>query len=162
MKVFTTRSQTWGRWESLGYDRVLLYTDGASRGNPGPSATGFILCDEEGHTLRQGAEFIGESTNNRAEYRALVKGLEAVLSLTNRCVQCFLDSELLVNQLTEKYAVRNPELKKLFRTVKKLEAGFKSITYTHIPRTHKIIMEVDRLVALILDKELGRRSEDSQ
>ncbi|MEK7235758.1 MAG: ribonuclease HI family protein [Nitrospirota bacterium] len=92
-------------------DEVQLYTDGGCRGNPGPAAIGMIIMDAEAHELFAGAECIGHTTNNRAESRALMKGLDLCATYTRRRVVCYSDSALLINQMTGAYRLKNKELR---------------------------------------------------
>ena len=79
-------------------DNVKLYTDGGCRGNPGPGAIAFRILDENNNELERGSECIGHTTNNRAEYHALIKGLECAAKHTRGIVRCYLDSELVIKQ----------------------------------------------------------------
>jgi ribonuclease HI len=131
---------------------LFIYTDGGSRGNPGPSAIGVIVCDGEGRVLVRHSEYIGEATNNRAEYTALVRALELASRLTVERISCFLDSELVVRQMKLEYRVKNPHLKRLFLKIRGLESRFVEVTYSRVPRTHRMIQEVDSLVNKTLDE----------
>ncbi len=113
---------------------AILYTDGGSRGNPGPAGCGAVLTDPRGKTLAEISEPIGRATNNVAEYQALLFGLEAaaarsVQELTVRC-----DSELMVHQLNGIYKVRNAGLKPLYERAKELLAGFRNVRIEHVRR----------------------------
>ncbi|MFQ5951061.1 MAG: ribonuclease HI family protein [Candidatus Geothermarchaeales archaeon] len=96
--------------------RLCVYCDGASRGNPGPSGIGVLIIDSEGRVIERLGEFVGRRTNNQAEYEALIRALERSSRLTDREVRCFMDSELVVRQLRRVYRVRAPGLRKLFRS----------------------------------------------
>jgi ribonuclease HI len=85
---------------------VSLYCDGASRGNPGPSGAGVVLLDEKGEQIFELSRYLDNGTNNEAEYRALARGLEAAADLGVKRIEIFLDSELVVRQLSGKYKVR--------------------------------------------------------
>ena len=111
-----------------------LYVDGASRGNPGPSAIGVVIEEEYGYVIDMWGDYIGVATNNVAEYTALIRGLKKILDLKIREVKIFSDSELLVKQLNGDYRVKDKKLKKLFEEVKELEKKFNRILYQHIPR----------------------------
>ena len=111
-----------------------LYVDGASRGNPGPSAIGVVIEAEYGYVIDMWGDYIGIATNNVAEYTALIRGLKKILDLKIREVKIFSDSELLVKQLNGDYRVKDKKLKKLFEEVKELEKKFNRILYQHIPR----------------------------
>ena len=111
-----------------------LYTDGASRGNPGPAGAGAVILDETGHELLTEAEYLGTCTNNAAEYQALILGLQSARDLGCARLHVFLDSELIVRQVTGKYKVKNATLKPLFVQVQKLLKEFQGYTIAHVPR----------------------------
>ena len=115
-------------------ERLNLYVDGCSIGNPGDSGIGAVLSAPEGDVLWQLGDFIGEATNNVAEYRALLRGLEEALSLGVTAIRVFSDSELLVRQLGGQYRVRAPHLKPLYLDALKLLARFESRQVRHVPR----------------------------
>lgn len=114
--------------------RLIVHTDGASRGNPGPAGIGVAIFDSTGAVVEKLAKAIGRETNNRAEYFALVEGLEAALRLGADEVAVRSDSELMVKQLRGQYAVRNPGLLPLFEQAARLLRKFRKHTITHIPR----------------------------
>jgi ribonuclease HI len=127
-------------------NEVRLYTDGGCRGNPGPGAIGIIILDQQNNELHRHAEIIGECTNNRAEYKALIKGLRLCAAYTRRKVCCFLDSELVVKQMNGVYRLKEPVLRELFLEAKALEQPFDEVIYQHVPRTNQQIRKADRLV----------------
>ena len=118
-------------------DKVIctLYTDGASRGNPGEAGAGIVLLDEKGRELATLSKYLGQCTNNSAEYQALIAGLETALETGCSFVHVFLDSELIVRQIEGRYKVKNEQLKPLFAKVKSLLARFTSWQVDHVPRT---------------------------
>lgn len=133
----------------------MIYTnsDGGSRGNPGLGAIGVIVREGE-KILSRYSEKIGKLvTNNIAEYEALIKALEIAGKYTKDEITCFLDSELVVNQLLGKYRVRKPELLRLFLKVQKLQENFKKIKYQHVSREDKFQIIVDELLNDELDKK---------
>lgn len=130
-------------------DKIIIYTDGGSRGNPGPSAAGFVLIDGAGNKLRARAFFLGESTNNVAEYTATVKALEAAGEIGAKKVTIFSDSELLVRQITGDYKVKSEQIWPLFRQAVKMLDKFESWDVRHIGRDKNT--EADRLVNRALD-----------
>lgn len=132
-------------------NRVTLSTDGGSRGNPGPSSIGIFISDKSGDELYSYAKCIGNGTNNRAEYRALIKGLRLCKKFTRHQVSCFSDSNLVINQLNGIYQVKNPQMKKYYLKVKSLETEFDIVTYTHLRRTDPRIVKADMLVNFALD-----------
>ena len=117
---------------------IKIFTDGGSRGNPGPSAIGVLILNEEGKELFRLGNQIGTATNNIAEYSAV---LEALLWIKNNLIghdlnlQFYLDSSLVVNQLNGKFKIRNQELKKIIVRIKNLEKEIsKKISYFHVAR----------------------------
>jgi ribonuclease HI len=132
---------------------LLIYSDGGSRGNPGPSAIGFVLCDSKGKVLTRHGEYIGTHTNNQSEYLALIKALESALTYSRGRVHCFLDSELVVKQLNGEYEVRDSNLHKLFLEVKGLEKKFGSVKYSYVSRNTGELSTADGLVNKTLDSK---------
>jgi ribonuclease HI len=129
---------------------LKTYSDGASRGNPGPSAIAFIIL-EDGKILKRSSRFVGKKTNNQAEYEAVVSVLEYASQLGHQEVACYMDSELVVKQLTGQYEVRNLELRKLWSKIQALKKKFRKISFVHVPRTNKYIQQVDMIVNQTLD-----------
>ena len=121
--------------------RHILYCDGASRGNPGPAAIGFVLYDPQGQAVVELGGYIGEATNNVAEYRALVSGLEAALKHGVVSVGVRLDSMLLVKQVTGEYRVKATHLKPLQRHAVKLLARFGEASIEHVPRRRNSVAD---------------------
>jgi len=132
--------------------RLTIYSDGASRNNPGESAVAFIVLNEDGRTLKRYYKRVGIMTNNQAEYEALILALESASELTDEEVVCCMDSELAVKQLRGTYKVRDPELKNLWSRVQKLKNKFRNIDFVHVKRTDAHIEEVHRLASKALDK----------
>ena len=112
----------------------VIHADGASRGNPGPASVGAVIYDDSGRELHTVSQRIGRATNNEAEYRAAIAGLEAALALGAKDVELRMDSELVVRQLDSRYKVRNPSLRKLFGRVKDLQWRFASFQVSHVRR----------------------------
>lgn len=127
------------------FSHILLYTDGSSRGNPGAGSIGIIICDENNKKLCEYSEFIGYCTNNEAEYKALIKGLELAVKYTRKKVTVYSDSELVIKQLNGIYRIKSNNLLKLFLEVKQREKFFKEIVYQYVPRGNQRIKEADRL-----------------
>jgi len=132
--------------------RLRVYSDGASRGNPGISAIAFMIVTEEGRLLKRYSRYVGVRTNNQAEYEALISALESASKLTDQEVTCCMDSELVVKHLNGEYQVRNPTLKTLWLRVQELKQSFRRITFTSVPRTDTHIKQVDRLANQALDR----------
>ena len=123
-----------------------VFSDGGARGNPGPAAVGVLICGAKGEVLKEHRETIGETTNNVAEYRAVIRGLELAQEAGLQEVEYFLDSELVARQLSGEYRVKSLHLKDLFLQVKDREKSFRKVVYRHVPREHEKIRWVDRLV----------------
>ncbi len=125
--------------------KVKLFTDGASRGNPGPGAVGIMIYDENDQLLQEFSQCIGDVTNNQAEYLALIKGLSLSTKYTQGKVKCYLDSQLVVRQMNREYQINDQQLGYLFGEAKKREKAFAKVSYKHLRSTHSKIQEVDRL-----------------
>lgn len=133
--------------------RVKLYTDGGSRGNPGPSAGGYVLMDEDDKILADEGIYLGVTTNNQAEYTALKLGLEKALTMGAREVDCYLDSLLVVNQMRGVFKIKNRDLWPVHGAIKDLVQKFKKVHFTHVPREHNTL--ADAAVNRALDQHLG-------
>ncbi len=129
--------------------RLLLFTDGASRGNPGPSGAGVVIEDAEGHLLEELSEYLGRGTNNEAEYRALILGLTRAAELGATEVEIRTDSELMARQISGVYRVKHPGLKPLFEEVGILLARFRRQSVTHLPREQN--SQADKLANRAID-----------
>lgn len=136
----------------MSIERVKIYTDGGARGNPGPAACGAVIKNPAGRVLKKVSRFLGHATNNQAEYEAVLLGLKAAKELSAQTVDFFLDSELIANQLSRNFKVKDLNLQSLFVKIWNLSLGFKKISYHHIPREEN--KEADRLVNEELDKHL--------
>lgn len=110
-----------------------VYIDGASKGNPGPSGIGVVIC-RDGSPIKNISSYIGNATNNVAEYTALIYALEEALILKADALKVKTDSELLHRQLMKIYKIKDPGIRGLFERVSRLIAAFKSVEITHIPR----------------------------
>lgn len=115
--------------------KVIINGDGGSRGNPGPSASGFVIQDETGKTvLETGGQFLGITTNNQAEYRAVLFALERAHELGVEEIEFRLDSLLVVNQMNGVFKVKNKDLWPIYEEIKKLCTSFKKVTFIHVLR----------------------------
>ena len=114
--------------------RATLYTDGGARGNPGPAGIGFVVVSETGEEQAAAGRYIGEATNNVAEYEALLAGLRAARSLGVDQLVVRADSELVVKQLRGEYRVKHPNLKPLFAAAQALVRGFREVRFEHVRR----------------------------
>lgn len=115
-------------------DKVKLFGDGGSRGNPGPSASGFVILDMEDNVLVDEGMYLGVTTNNQAEYTSLRLGLEECLKMGVREVQVYMDSLLVVNQMKGVFKVKNRDLWPIHDAIKKLAAKFDHVSFSHVPR----------------------------
>ena len=129
-----------------------LYSDGASRGNPGHSGIGVVIKDEDGKIVKKVSQYIGRGTNNVAEYIALIVGLEEAAKLGVKNLEVFLDSELLVKQIKGVYKVKSEHLKPLLFLVEYLNKSFSGIVYKHIPREKN--KEADKLASEAVKRDL--------
>jgi len=130
--------------------KLIINSDGAARGNPGPAGIGVTIKDEKGAIVREIAEYLGETTNNQAEYRALIAGLKAAVEMGAEEIRAFADSELIVKQIKGLYKVKNEGLRPLFEEVKGLLRKFKSCNITYVPR--EMNKEADKLANKAIDE----------
>jgi len=112
---------------------VQIFTDGAARGNPGPAGIGVVIRTDK-EVLLEVADYIGKTTNNVAEYMALIRGLEEAIDMGERSVEVFADSELIVKQIKGEYRVKNEGLAPLHYNAQSLIKKFKHFSITHVPR----------------------------
>jgi ribonuclease HI len=138
---------------------LQLYSDGGARGNPGLAAIAFVALNERGETLKADARFIGVRTNNQAEYEALLLALNYAAESKANEVICHLDSELVAKQLRGEYAVKNTDLRHLWRKVQELKGNFKKISFINVPRENPHIQRADALVNKTLDDQDRKRSQ---
>lgn len=132
---------------------LIVACDGASRGNPGPAGIGVQISNEHGEVLAEIAQGIGETTNNVAEYTAVIEGLARAAELGARAVTLRSDSLLLINQLTGRYRVKAPHLEPLHRRARSIAAGFDGVSFEHVPREEN--SEADRLANEGVDRWLA-------
>jgi len=130
--------------------KLIIYTDGGARGNPGPSGIGVAIYDATRQPLAEVSEYLGEATNNQAEYRAVIAALKKAADLGGEELEFYLDSELVVKQLNREYKVKNKDLAPLFLNIHNLSLSFKKITYRHVPREEN--QEADRLANEAMDR----------
>lgn len=112
---------------------VQIFTDGAARGNPGPAGIGVIIRNDA-EILSEISDYIGETTNNQAEYMALIRGLEEALDMGQKNAEVFSDSELLVKQINGEYKIKNKSLVPLFNEARSLISRFNQFKIYHTPR----------------------------
>ncbi|MFA6537642.1 MAG: ribonuclease HI family protein [Patescibacteria group bacterium] len=129
---------------------LIINTDGGSRGNPGPGASGVIIKNEKQEILFRGGEFLGKVTNNQAEYMAVLFALEKCEKLNGSELHFRLDSELVVKQINGEYKIKDATLGQIFLKIYNLQSKFKKVIFTHIRREQNA--EADAVVNEILDQ----------
>jgi ribonuclease HI len=132
--------------------KAKLYADGGSRGNPGPSASGYVLLDMNDKIIVENGLYLGVTTNNQAEYTALKIGLEEALKRGIQVLSVYLDSMLVVNQMKGIFKIKNHDLLAIHLSVKEHAQHFKKITYTHVPR--ELNKLADAMVNQVLDASI--------
>lgn len=141
---------------------IIVYTDGGSRGNPGPAAIGAVVYDGRMNLLKKAGEYIGETTNNEAEYAALLKALKMVKALVGKGhaketkIEVRADSELMVRQMRGEYKIENRRIQELFLAIWNLRVEFGGVAFVSIPREQN--KEADRLVNEALDARASQKS----
>lgn len=132
--------------------KLIIYSDGGARGNPGPAGIGVVIIDDDsGETVETHSEFVGEKTNNQAEYLALILGLQRAGDLGAAEVTCVLDSELAVKQMKGEYRVKNGNIKPLFADAKELVKRIEKVNFLAVRRAENKV--ADKLVNQALDEE---------
>jgi len=137
--------------------KIIIYTDGGSRGNPGPAAIGAVFCNEKGQVIKKYSEYLGETTNNEAEYQAAILALKKFKALfgkklaQNTEIELRSDSELLIKQLNGEYKILEPKIQSLFIAVWNLKLDFKKVKFKLISREKN--KEADQLVNEAIDNQ---------
>ena len=132
----------------------ILMVDGAARGNPGEAGCGAVILDESGAVIKEVSRYLGRTTNNVAEYEALLLGLEALIDLGKKVVRIQSDSQLLVRQLNGEYRVKDKKLRRLFDSAVILLRRFDKVRIVHVPR--ELNKHADRLANRGIDDGLKR------
>ena len=114
--------------------QLTIFSDGGARGNPGPAGAGAVILDADGKVLAELHEYLGETTNNQAEYRAMIMALKAAKKMSPASVAVFADSELVVKQINGEYRVKDEGLKPLFKELMSLLGDFSDYKVTHVRR----------------------------
>lgn len=131
--------------------KIVIFTDGGSRGNPGISGCGIYMTHPDGTSLEKRYKYIGIATNNVAEYTAILLGISRAIELGATDIQIFADSKLAIEQLSGNYKIKNPELRIIYdRIQEKIKMWGGNIAYTHIPREQN--KEADRLSNVAMDQ----------
>ncbi len=134
----------------LNYPHLISYTDGGSRGNPGPAAFGYVLKTPEGETVAGHGEYIGVTTNNQAEYKAILAAIRKARELGAETLEMRMDSELAMKQLTGEYRVKDAGLASIYMLIHNEKLSFKKITFKHVRREFN--KEADAEVNKALDR----------
>ena len=137
-------------------DVLTIYSDGGSRGNPGPSAAGYIVLNNRQEVIAEGGEYLGITTNNQAEYQGVRLGLEKAIELGYKKVDFKLDSMLVVNQMKGIYKIKNRELWPINERIRMLMAGFDRVTFTHVNR------QFNQLADGMVNKTLDAHKQDKE
>ena len=138
------------------HTELKVYADGGSRGNPGPSAGGFVVLDMEDQILHENGKYLGITTNNQAEYHSLKGGLEAAHRMGAKEVHVYMDSLLVINQMKGIYKVKNRDLWPIHEAIKDLLPQFKKVSFTHVPR------EYNKLADSMVNKTLDSVKQDNK
>ena len=142
--------------------KLITFTDGGSRGNPGPAAGGVVVKNDQDEVILKTSKYLGETTNNVAEYEALILALQKAKGIfksqkikNNKNLECYLDSELVVKQLNHEYKIKDEGMQKLFITAWNLILDFDDVKFIHIPR------EKNKLADEMANRELDLREKEN-
>ena len=141
-------------------EKLIVYTDGGSRGNPGPAALGVVISDQKGNLIKEYGEALGVKTNNEAEYAAVIFALKKIKALYGKektkkmHIDMKMDSEFVMKQLNGEYKIEEERMFPLFVAVWNLKMDFGKVTFSHVPREKN--RAADRLVNAALDREQGK------
>lgn len=142
--------------------KITIYTDGGSRGNPGPSAIGAVFCNEKGEIFKKYSEFLGRATNNEVEYKAVVFALKKFKAIFGKKIakiseiEIKSDSKLMVCQLNGEYKIEDPKIGQLFLDIWNLKIDYKKIKFALIPR------EKNKTADLLVNEELDRQGREQK
>ncbi len=134
-------------------DEIKIFADGGSRGNPGPSAGGFVILDMEDNVVKKSGKYLGFTTNNQAEYHSIKGGLEAAIKMNARTVHVYMDSMLVVNQMKGIFKVKNRDLLPIHDAIKALTTQFQYVEFTHVPR------ELNKLADAVVNETLDAEAK---
>ncbi len=130
-------------------DHIIAFTDGGSRGNPGPSASGYVLLNQNEEVLEEGGEYLGITTNNQAEYQAVKLALEKAKKYQPKEISFFIDSLLVVNQMNGIYKIKSKDLLPINEAIHELKDNYQKVTFTHVRREYNTL--ADAQVNVVLD-----------
>lgn len=131
------------------YEKLKIFTDGGSRGNPGPSASGYVIMTTDDELIESGGEYLGVTTNNQAEYHALKLALSRAVKYSPSVINFYLDSELVVKQMNGIYKIRNRDLWPIHSDIKKITEKIEQVHFNHVMREYNNL--ADSEVNKILD-----------
>ena len=134
-------------------EKLIIYTDGGARGNPGPAAIGAVIYNEQKNKITEISQFIGHATNNQAEYQAVLAAIKKAKALGAKEIVFYLDSELVTNQLAGNFKIKNKGLASLFVQIYNEMINFKKVSFHYIPREQN--KEADRLVNQALNLNIS-------
>lgn len=138
---------------------VRVYSDGACLSNPGPAAIGAVLFDQAYAEIERVSEIIGTSTSNRSEYQALIAGLDVAAKHTRHRVECFLDNEIVVGQLSGRYRLISPDLRALYHIVKDLERPFTKVIYSRARKQDQRLSIAHKIAHDALNGRMARHPQ---
>ena len=130
---------------------LVIYSDGGSRGNPGPSAYAVVVT-RDGKIIYEHAQFLGVNTNNYAEYRGLIAGISKALNLKENDVEFVMDSELVIKQMRGEYKVKSPNIKELHEDAKAMSSLIPHVKFTHVRRENPMVSRADALLNAEMDR----------
>ena len=130
---------------------LVIYSDGGSRGNPGPSAYAIVVT-KDGEIMHEHTEFLGTNTNNYAEYRGLIAGIGKALEMKENDVEFVMDSELVIKQMKGEYKVKSPNIRKLHEDAKAMSSLIPKVKFTHVRRENPMVSRADALLNAEMDR----------
>lgn len=154
VSVFSSQIRTNDDISTTPNNHVIIYSDGGSRGNPGPSASGFVILDANSQLLHEGGLYLGITTNNQAEYHGVRLGLEKALEIGAKTVDFRIDSLLVVNQMNNIYKIKNRELWPINERIRELTGKFDKVTFSHVRR------EFNQLADGMVNKILNAHAQE--
>jgi ribonuclease HI len=136
-------------------EKLIIYCDGGSRGNPGPAGLGAVIYDENKSKVFEISEFLGVTTNNQAEYKGVLQAIKKAQELKAKELIFYLDSELIVKQMKGQYRVKNKDLLPLYMEIRKYILEFQKVEFNHVRREYN--KEADALANMAMDEHSPRR-----
>lgn len=136
-------------------DKLIIYCDGGSRGNPGPAGLGVVIYDEDKNILFEISEFLGIATNNQAEYKGVLQAIKKAKELKAKELTFYLDSELIVKQMKGQYRVKNRGLIPIYMEIRKYILEFQKVEFNHVRREYN--KEADALANIAMDEHSPKK-----